>query len=117
MQPTDELGQFIREQTPPVVLRRPFPACMHNPVRSSDAGNQPTEKLIPGVHTEFTHMHRGRPEQTVLYLSEAQPICPHENLLNRCLVFIKRRLRLVGPAPEKMTQNIPTWLLRKDTEK
>ena len=40
MQPTDELGQFIREQTPPVVLRRPFPACMHNPLRSSDAGNQ-----------------------------------------------------------------------------
>ena len=42
LQTTDELGQFIREQTPPVVLRRPFPACMHNPLRSSDAGNQPS---------------------------------------------------------------------------
>lgn len=50
MQPTDKLGQFIREQTPPVVLARAMPACMHNPLRSSETGYQPAN--VGGVYDD-----------------------------------------------------------------
>jgi hypothetical protein len=42
MQATDKIGQFIRDQTPPVVLARAFPAGWHSPLRSSETGNQPS---------------------------------------------------------------------------
>lgn len=147
MQPTDELGQFIRDQQPPVVLLRPSPACMHNPLRSSDAGNPPsnsggtydddclqhtpvhwnygharsgtagyldrtdardcdnvhlipaddkvdhsTEKLSPSEPTVFTHINRGRPDQSVLYLGP-DPLWDE---------------------PIQMPEAIPKWLRRKD---
>lgn len=50
MQPTDKVGQFIREQTPSVVLARALPACMHNPLRSSETGYQPSN--VGGVYDD-----------------------------------------------------------------
>jgi hypothetical protein len=41
-QTSDSIGQFIREQAPPVELARAFPACMHSPLRSSETGHQPS---------------------------------------------------------------------------
>ena len=105
MHPTDELGQFIREQTPPVVLLRPFPACMHNPLRNSDADNQPSNlgdvyddecRINPVSLTpkEFTSQHGPHPGSVVTWhpRCEPPPVRPPLTLLQRLLPWTRPKL-------------------------
>ena len=101
MQPTDELGQFIRDQQPPVVLRRPFPACMHNPLRSSDAGNQPSNfggvyddeclQQTP-VHWNFGHARSGA-DNPVHYLDRATAEGAAKNPFKRLLKWLRNSVK------------------------
>ena len=58
------------------------------------AGNNPTEKLKPGEPAVFSHINRGRPDQSVLYLGP-DPL---------------------RDEPIQMPESVPKWLLRKDIE-
>lgn len=79
-------------------------------------GNHPTEKLKPSVPTVFTHINRGRPDQSVLYLSHNPLRVAPESLFRQCGGFIKRKLGMVETSSIQMPDAIPKWLLRKDID-
>jgi hypothetical protein len=100
MQPLDEVGQFLRAQTPAVLLPKASevvglrPSGGYGPHHGEAAHGELADSNAPDTSTAFTHINRGRPDQSVLYLG-------HDSL---------------SDVPIQMPDAIPKWLLRKYIE-
>jgi hypothetical protein len=127
MHSTDEVGQFIRDQTPPVVLVRASPACWHSPLRGTETSYQPSnfggtydDECLQHTPVQWNYGNWHRiPAHDELYDPDApvidygHPIRIHDRIRRKPRLFERIMARLKF-WPDRDHCGVPDYLRRQD---